>query len=851
MRARRSALTGLVLTIALLVGAVPGAAAETPVDEPIPGPIAEPTDEPVPGPVVNCRTIVPAPDVDLSGCDLSGADLRGADLRRANLADADLTGADLTDANLDGAEASGIDLSTAILWRTSLRGADLSEAVITDASIRGATFDGADLSDANLDGSGIRATSFASADLSNVDARRIDFTSVTLAGAILAGAELGAAILDDQVLSGLDLHGADLTGARLVRAHLVRTNLSNVDLTDATLLKADLSHSLQAGITWSNTVCPNGHVTTAAPCPASSRNEAGFLWIPSISYSFPRPGLIPDIRYDTTPANLFYSFQAADGDGMDAQDAPLFVMLNGGPGAATTANLMANNTAQYTLNTGSLPPNSPGFAPNPDSWTSMGNLLYIDPPLTGFSYNERAAAAKSIGIRAIEFFLNGNFNAFIDADQVLRGVLQFLDKHPDLQDNPVILVGESYGGVRVTTMLNMLLFSEKYGSKGSLFRDPGLVDAITTHFGDIGVTEPLTARVVARQFGRQVLIQPQLSSYQGPVQSELYWPDDPKLHSVIDDVATAAGQPGGFTRDTSRCKYGPVRYLDPGACAIMKYVPAFGRDRYNWSKPASWSDDQDEATAAQLTQLGKLNTILGFDVSTIKGFTADERAGLAYSTLGDRSWVLGASGVPAPPGVDAETWQEAVQELGAEQPGAGVSMALLGVTDPDRFLDDSPATVSEDSLEAHFGALGPADRYYGPWNEEIYAAFAFNILAPEFDKMPINPDKDPTFGDMFLQNIRYVQTFLTDADYDLVINSEALPLALARHKGVTGVYRESTSGSGSGQFVVFYTDGTQQRIYYPRYAESGHAVAASQPAKIRDDVATWMRCTQDRTCFAN
>ena len=853
MRGRRSALASLILTLAIVGSSVPGAAADTPIDEPMPGPLPVPVDEPIPGPVIDCRTITPAPEIDLSGCDLAGANLVGANLARADLSGADLTGADLTDANLDGVQASGVDLSSAILWGTSVRTADLSDAVITDASIRDATFDATDMSGAELNGTVITATSLAAADLSDVDARAIDFTSTTLTGATLAGAELSASILDGKDLSGMSLRDTDLTGAHLVGARLVRTNLTNADLTDATLRKADLSHSLQDGITWDNTVCPDGHVTTGVPCPGGTANEAGFLRIGGIDYSFPRPGLIPDIRYTTTPVNLFYSYQAADGDGVDPEEAPLFVMLNGGPGAATTANLMANNTAQYTLNTGSLPPNSPGFAKNPYSWTSMGNLLYIDPPLTGFSYNERAGAATNIGIRSVEFFLIGNFNAFIDADQVLRGVLQFLDKHPDLQDNPVVLVGESYGGVRVTTMLNMLLFSGNYGSKGTIFRDPELVDLIAAHFADTGVTSALTPQVVAQQFGHQVLVQPQLSNHQGEVQSELYWPSNPALHSPIDDVATASGHPGGFTRDASRCKRAYViRIMDPGVCAIMTYVPEFGRDRYNWSKPASWSDDQDEATAAQLTELGKLNTILGFNVGTIKGFKAAERAGLAYSLLGARPWIPGAAGLPVPPGADSDAWRDAAEEMvdSGQPAGPGASMALLTVTDPRYFDDVVLGSTGPDSLEAHFGALERADRYYGPWNQEIYVAFAYNLLAPEFDVMPINPDSDPTFGDMFLQNIRYVDTFLTDADYDLVINSEALPLALARHKGVRGVYRASTSGAGSGQFVVSYADGSQQRIYYPRYAESGHAVAASQPAKIRDDVAAWLACTANGSCFS-
>ena len=100
----------------------------------------------------------------------------------------------------------------------------------------------------------------------------------------------------------------------------------------------------------------------------------------------------------------------------------------------------------------------------------MGNLLYIDAPVTGFSYNVSPDAANLSG-RISEFFLKGNFNPFIDAAQMTRVILRFLDNHPDIQANEVILVGESYSGTRVSTMLNLLLFHPKYADSGKLYQD--------------------------------------------------------------------------------------------------------------------------------------------------------------------------------------------------------------------------------------------------------------------------------------------------------------------------------------------------------------------------------------------
>ncbi len=135
----------------------------------------------------------------------------------------------------------------------------------------------------------------------------------------------------------------------------------------------------------------------------------------------------------------------------------------------------------------------------------------------------RSGRACSCPIRTAEFFGRGNFNPFIDAAQLLRVVLGFIESHEALSSSPVVFVGESYGGTRVATMMNMLLFSADYDRDGqAFFRDPELVESIRRHFGVNGEDELLPETVAAR-FGRQILIQPQLTSYQDDVHDLLYW----------------------------------------------------------------------------------------------------------------------------------------------------------------------------------------------------------------------------------------------------------------------------------------------------------------------------------------
>lgn len=844
--------------LALLLMAPPGSA-QADSDGPLPGPIDNPVN-------MHC-TLPPAPDVDFHDCDFTGADftgidLTGANLDGANLANANLSGATLDDvtaigasfgkAGLIGASLVDADLTRAILRGASLKNADLTDATLDHADVdaavlSGALLPGASLDDADMAGAIVDGTDLSDASLQHIDAHGVDFSTTDLTDADLAGADLVGTNLSTRDLSQVALTGADLTKAVLRKATLVEANLTGANLTNASLLGADTSRMLQDKITWWNTTCPDGMVVSGSPCAGIRQGtESGFVTLAPISYAFPTKAFV-EFDYTTTEAHVFYTFQPADSPGAKPQDAPVFVMLNGGPGAATTANLFANNTAKYTVNVDMQKAGGPGYALNPYSWTSMGNLLYIDPPQTGFSFNVNPDAATNDPLRFVDYFFTGNFNPYIDADQVLRVVLQFLDTHPALQDNPVVLVGESYGGTRVSTMLNMVLFPEAYGAKGKSFRDPGLVAQLTSHFAAIGIDSPLTPERTARQFGRQVLIQPQLSSYQTDVQTDMYW--TPKGNaSVIDAVADASGHPGGFTRDKSTCG---VLKDNLGACAIMRYVAGFGRDRYNWTKGATWSDDQEAYTSAQFEQLGKLNVILGTDFGAIPGVKAPARNGNAYHFLAGIPWMnFDEDGLADVPGA-SDSQLDALSAGIAD--GAGQTGWLYpGIVAAQGAADAAVANVPvDDSLTANLGKLLRYDRYYLAWNPDVYAAYAFNYFTPEYLVLGMSQDTSPRYGDMFLLNARYVDTFLTDAEYDLVIYSPALPVALSKHDGISSVLRQRSNHEENGIFGITYQDGKKVTLYYPYYASSGHAVGASQPEKLRNDVAAWLRCTSDGTCSSN
>jgi hypothetical protein len=93
-------------------------------------------------------------------------------------------------------------------------------------------------------------------DLSAIAASNSDLNGADLSGAYLVGADLRRVSLRDAKLVKTVLNGADLTGADLRRA-----DLTGAYMIGTILDHADLDATIQTGITFCNTVMPDGTVT--------------------------------------------------------------------------------------------------------------------------------------------------------------------------------------------------------------------------------------------------------------------------------------------------------------------------------------------------------------------------------------------------------------------------------------------------------------------------------------------------------------------------------------------------------------------------------------------------------------
>jgi Serine carboxypeptidase len=274
-------------------------------------------------------------------------------------------------------------------------------------------------------------------------------------------------------------------------------------------------------------------------------------------------------------ARLFYSFHPADAD---PAQAPIALIFNGGPGFATSCGLLPYGTAPFSLD-GSGDAAAPPIA-NSASWTSFANLLYVDMRLAGFSYGLDAPDASV-----------GAFSPVEDASDFVRALLSFFVLHPALAANPVIVVGESYGGTRAQYFLDLVLrYPTEAAAGGSDL--PGLLQA---HFDAVFPAQagsPFDEATIAKQFGRQILIQPLvLGNLQFTEQTTL----------LQSDPYVGASTPCAMT---------------PQSC-----------DSYDVQKPFGWSDGLTATAAAALSRDSSASLFLGQALESIAELQPAARTG--------------------------------------------------------------------------------------------------------------------------------------------------------------------------------------------------------------------------------
>ncbi len=546
--------------------------------------------------------------------------------------------------------------------------------------------------------------------------------------------------------------------------------------------------------------------------PAPLDFEAGFVELEPVDFAFLRNSY--RLELTSSPARMWYAFHPAD---EAPEDKPLMIFFNGGPGSSTGI-LFGFNTAKYTLD-----PVFSGGDPvgeNPHSWTELANLLYVDARQTGFSYT-MTENVEDEETRVDEFTAK-NFNCLLDGADFVRVLLRFVARHPALQDNKLILVGESYGGIRATVMLNLLLKYTDYAGV-NVYEDLALVDEIQTHYDAVFpeyAGQQVPPQVVAEQFSHQVLVQPLLSGEYQDYQAGQLW-DAPG--SPMYDIATEEGLTFIPCSDLgSDC--------NPYNNGLEFAWYTAERDAYNYSKPDGWMDDVIDASLPNIVKVQHLADITGYDVTQIEEMYAENRED-AYR-YGRTDGPVNFSLSPEKTWAALPLMERMHREKRAQRPN---------------FKADYRGDMADT-----FGAVKAWDRYYLSLNEVVNRTFYLNE-ALSFDIDPFQM----RYGEMFLENLVYVESFITHAAYDLVIYGPAIPPALAMHDDlVVSTEHETTARDGverPGWFTVHYKedafsglDGAESRtVRFPLYTDSCHAVEITEPEALLDDVREWLSQTDE------
>jgi carboxypeptidase C (cathepsin A) len=163
-------------------------------------------------------------------------------------------------------------------------------------------------------------------------------------------------------------------------------------------------------------------------------------------------------------------------DGTDKLNRPVTFAFNGGPGMASGW-LQVGGIGPWRVALGGasgVPPGSPAPIPNAETWLDFTDLVFIDPPGTGYS---RIVAS---GDAAEKHFwsVRGDIEMF---SEVIR---LWLDRN-DRIVSPKYLVGESYGGFRAPRIARELQSDQGVGVTGMVLVSP-LLDAHV----ESGATDP-------------------------------------------------------------------------------------------------------------------------------------------------------------------------------------------------------------------------------------------------------------------------------------------------------------------------------------------------------------------------
>jgi carboxypeptidase C (cathepsin A) len=146
-----------------------------------------------------------------------------------------------------------------------------------------------------------------------------------------------------------------------------------------------------------------------------------------------------------------------------AADRPVVFAINGGPGAGSVW-LQLGNIGPWRLPMNGLAPSSPPtLVDNIDTWLDFADLVFLDPPGTGYSRPRTEAEAEKADVWTVD----GDIGALAET------IRRWLTDNGRLGSRKFIL-GESYGGFRAPKIAETLATEKGVGVNGVILISPVL-----------------------------------------------------------------------------------------------------------------------------------------------------------------------------------------------------------------------------------------------------------------------------------------------------------------------------------------------------------------------------------------
>ena len=164
----------------------------------------------------------------------------------------------------------------------------------------------------------------------------------------------------------------------------------------------------------------------------------GFGKTPSKQYS----GFLPADDNQT----VFLHYWFVESTGNPATD-PVVVWMNGGPGCSSLEGGLYE-LGPFTF-TGAEVDGVPTLVLNPNAWTTVSSVLFIEQPAgVGFSYATNGSVTS---------------DDYIQSQNTYGFMLSFFKAYPEYSKNDLFITGESYAGIYVPTLAYRIYEGNKAG----------------------------------------------------------------------------------------------------------------------------------------------------------------------------------------------------------------------------------------------------------------------------------------------------------------------------------------------------------------------------------------------------